>query len=276
MYFCLGEQVKRFMNRVLYILLSVVAFASCANSYNIQGSSNVSTLDGQKLYLKVVNEDNVKDIDSCDVVHGQFLFNGTIDSIRMANIYMDEQSILPVVLESGDITIKINDTQQSIGGTPLNDKLYAFLKSFGQLQNEAMELVHKHDQAIMNGQDMDQVVRQLAEQDANINKQLDELVTSFVKENFDNVLGPGVFMMVTADYPYPVLTPWIEDIMSKATSNFKNDPYVREYMAAAQRNQDIMNGMAEPSTTAPAAPGTVEGSAAPPPTPAELASDSLR
>ena len=62
------------MNKVLYALLSVVVLASCGSSYNIEGTSNISTLDGSKLYLKVLKDNEFKNIDSCDVVHGKFGF----------------------------------------------------------------------------------------------------------------------------------------------------------------------------------------------------------
>ena len=141
----LTEQEKQFMNKVLYALLSLLALTSCANSYNIQGSSNVSTLDGRKLYLKVLKDNDFKSIDSCDVVHGQFRFAGTLDSTRMANIFMDDESVLPLVLEDGDITIKIDNTQQTVSGTPLNDKLFKFFNKYNQLKSLEAELVHKHD-----------------------------------------------------------------------------------------------------------------------------------
>ena len=35
------------MNKLFYTLISLLGLASCANTYNIQGSSNVSTLDGR-------------------------------------------------------------------------------------------------------------------------------------------------------------------------------------------------------------------------------------
>ncbi|MBO4660442.1 MAG: DUF4369 domain-containing protein [Prevotella sp.] len=263
------------MNRVFYALMSVLAFASCASSYNIKGSSNVSTLDGHKLYLKIIADEELKNIDSCDVVHGQFLFAGTVDSTCMANIYMDQVSLLPIVLEKGDIVVHLDNTQQSIGGTPLNDRLNIFMRSFDQLQNESADLVHKHDQAIMDGSDMDMVTRQLIAQDEKITRQMDELLTQFVTDNFDNVLGPGVFMMITSGYEVPVFTPWIEDILSKASDQFKNDPYVKAYCDAAQHNQHVMNGMEDvPSMTA--APGTIAGSPAALPTPNQLAGDSFK
>ena len=65
------------MKKLLYALLGIITLASCTSSYNIQGSSNVSTLDGRMLYLKVLSNNDFKKIDSCDVVHGQFQFCGT-------------------------------------------------------------------------------------------------------------------------------------------------------------------------------------------------------
>ena len=100
----------------------------------------------------------------------------------------------------------------------------------------------------------------------------DSLVTSFVTENFDNVLGPGVFFMVTISNPYPELTPWIEDIMSKATDHFKNDPYVKDYYTKAQENEQIMNGMKEAPMTQPVPANVLP---ADPATPNELANPAL-
>ena len=97
-------------------------------------------------------------------------------------------------------------------------------------------------------------------------------MTGFITENFDNVLGPGIFMMMTSSFQYPELTPWIEDIMSKATDNFKNDPYVKEYMEAAQKIQNMQNGLAQPDMPQPAAPQPdQQQSQQAPPTPNEMA-----
>ncbi len=260
------------MNKILYAFVTILALASCANTYNIQGTSNVSTLDGRMLYLKVLKDNDFKSLDSCDVVHGQFHFSGTFDSTSMANIFMDDESVLPLVLESGDITIKIDNTQQTVSGTPLNDELFKFFNRYNQLRSQEAELLHTHDRAIMDGSNMEVVNAKLQEEALKISQEEDKLVTTFVTENFDNVLGPGIFFMMTIGYQYPELTPWIEDIMSKATEKFKNDTYVRDYYKKAQENQAIMNGLkdvhpAAPSMTPPPAP-------APAPTPNEMAKPS--
>ena len=270
------------MNKIIYALLAVLALTSCANSYNISGTSNVSTLDGRMLYLKILKDNDFKSLDSCDVVHGQFRFNGSFDTIRMANIFMDDESVLPLVLESGDITIKIDNTQQTVSGTPLNDELFKFFNKYNQIKNQEAELVHTHDRAIMDGSNMDVVNAKLVAESDRLSAEEDKLITTFVTDNFDNVLGPGVFFMVTIGNRYPELTPWIEDIMSKATDKFKNDPYVKDYYKKAQENQAIMNGLRDTSmppsgapapggTAAPPAPGTMPDAAVPAPTPNELA-----
>ncbi len=270
------------MNKILYAFITLVVLASCGNSYDIQGTSNVSTLDGRMLYLKILKNNDFKSVDSCDVVHGQFHFTGTIDSTKMANIFMDDEPVLPLVLEAGSIVVKLDDTQQVVSGTPLNDKLFGFFKKYQQLQNQQKELVHKHDQAIMNGSDMQMVTNNLNAEALRLSEQEDKLVTTFVTDNFDNVLGPGVFFLVTVGNQYPMLSPWIEDIMSKATEAFKSDPYVKDYYQKAQENQEIMNGTRDVQGTpqmgeAPqmeTAP-EVDSHAAPAPTPNELATPAI-
>ncbi len=256
------------MNRLTYAILFLLALTSCVNSYNIQGTSNVSSLDGRMLYLKVLKNNDFRNIDSCEVVHGQFHFAGTYDTIHMANIFMDEESILPLVLEDGEISIRMDNTQQNVSGTPLNDELFKFFSQYNQLKGRQADLVHQHDQAIMEGQDMAVVNRALQEEASRISQEEDQLITSFVTDNFDNVLGPGVFFMMTIGYQYPELTPWIEYIMSKATDKFKSDPYVKDYYEKAQENQAIMNGMKEvPVASVP----QQQGSVPPAPTPNQLA-----
>ena len=266
------------MNRIFYAFIALMALASCANSYDISGTSNVSTLDGRMLYLKILENNDFKNVDSCDVVHGQFHFQGSVDSMKMANIFMDDDPVLPLVLESGSITVKLDDTQQVVSGTPMNDKLFGFFKKYQQIQNQLRELVHKHDQAIMNGSDMVAVNKQLNEESIRLSEQEDKLITSFVTDNFNNVLGPGVFFLVTMGNQYPMLSPWIEDIMSKATDYFKNDPYVKDYYKKAQENQEIMKGTRDAQggmqPEMEAAP-QVNPDAAPAPTANELAAPTI-
>lgn len=257
------------MKNYLYILLATLAIVSCSNSYEIKGTSDVSILDGRMLYLKAVVKDEVKNIDSCDVVHGKFEFKGSLDSVKVAAIYMDDQNLLPVVLEEGDIQVKLTSARQECKGSPLNDKLSEFTEKYNQIVNERADLEHQHSQAIMNGDDMAAVNQRLSAKAQELLDKEEDLITKFIEENFDNVLAPFAFELVTSANPYPMLNPWIEVLMSKATDTFKNNEYVRDYMEAAERNQAIMNGMESPEPAAPTVPQNVPLQEAP--TPNEMA-----
>lgn len=231
------------MKKVLFLSVITALLASCASSYSVEGSSSVSALDGNKLYLKALKNNEFKNIDSCDVVHGEFHFTGLLDTVRMASLYMDDESLMPVVLEKGEIVVKIDPARQLVGGTPMNDSLYKFIDKHNQLTNRMNELSHKQSQMLLEGLDEETIDRQLSNEAAKIAQEEDNLVMKFIEANFDNVLGPGVFMMITSQYRYPILTPQIEDIMSKATDKFKNDPYVKDYYQTAQENEKRMTGL---------------------------------
>ena len=228
------------MNKILYASLMVALLTSCASSYNVTGSSSLSALDGSKLYLKALKSGEIRNIDSCDVVHGEFHFAGLLDTVRVADLFMDDEVLLPVVLEEGDIQVKIGPAGPSVGGTPLNDSLYKFLDRHNQLISQMNELGHKQNQMILEGIDEDSIAVQLNAEAARITAEEDDLVTKFIEDNFDNV---------------------------EATDTFKKDRFVREYYATAQENEERMNGLKEPAGAVP-----VQAQA---PAPAQLPTDSL-
>ena len=70
-------------------------FSACA-SYRVEGTTNVPTLDGQRLYLKVPHQDAIVDLDSCEVIHGIFRMDGEVDSVTFGAIYIGGESLMPV------------------------------------------------------------------------------------------------------------------------------------------------------------------------------------
>lgn len=211
------------MKKVLYLIACVAMFASCADQYNIQGSSSVSILDGSKLYLKVLKEKDLSDLDSCEVVHGQFHFAGLLDTTYMASLHIGEQSIMPLVVEKGNIVVRIDNALQKVSGTPLNDALYDFLDKHTRLQNQLQELDHRFSQMLLDGIEEDEIDRILSAEAAVIAQQEDSLVSDFVVANFENVLGPFVFIQMSSSVPQ------VEYIMSKAPESFKRIGSVAEF-----------------------------------------------
>ena len=87
----------------------------------------MNSLDGKMLYLKSLRDGEWVKLDSAEVVHGLFSMKGKMDSVQMVTLYMDEESIMPIVLESGKITVTISNTDLKAVGTSLNNALYEFI-----------------------------------------------------------------------------------------------------------------------------------------------------
>lgn len=219
------------------IVIVLMMLASCAETYNVQGTSSVSALDGNTMYLKVVKDGDMKVLDSCDIVHGQFTLSGVLDTVRLGNLYLGDESLMPLVVEQGNIIVKIDNALQTVGGTPHNETLYEFIKAYNQLDARMAELSRRQSQMLLEGIAEDIINQELLREAEVIADEEDKLVTTFIEDNFDNVLGPGIFMMLTSTFRYPVLTPQIEVIMNKATDKFKNDPYVSDYYRRALENE---------------------------------------
>ncbi len=223
--------------RLCFICLATLCFMACSTQYNINGDSSVSTLDGRMLYLKAVSQNNsMESIDSCEVVHGKFTFMGTMDSICMGELTMDNISVMPVVIENGEVTIFINDMEQRVVGGALNNKLYQFLGARNQLENEIMELSSQEARAILSGYNPVELHSKLQEKMDKVSAKIDRLEANFVIDNADNILGRSFFMELCNRTPGPMLTPQIKQILKKAPAKFRHLPFVESYVRAAEAN----------------------------------------
>ena len=228
------------MNNKFYYLLStlLLTLVSCKSQYMVKGSSSVDELEGQILTLKVYADGELRSIDSTRVVHGRFSFGGSMDSTMLANVFLGDLSLRPIVLEEGEVNLQIGETQQTATGTPLNDTLSGFIQRKTQLDAQLAELPHLESQMIMDGSDYDEIMYELGKQSQQLAAENDQLITRFIRANYNNVLGPGIFMILTSNLPYPILTPQIEEILTHATPYFLGHPYVKKYIKEAKENQN--------------------------------------
>lgn len=228
------------MDRLLLILSSLLLLTSCAEQYNIAGNSSVPCLDGRMLYLRITPDTDAQSaqvvpvtLDSCKVVHGRFSFEGNIDTIRMAMLFTQNQCVMPLVIENGNLNIQVDNVAQRVSGGPLNDRLYNFFKKRNRLDNEMWELQQKAIQMIRDGHSPDEIERKVGKKAQKLTQRTEELETRFVKDNYNNVLGPGFFMLLCSQYPTPIMTEQIRNIVNGAPAQFLNDPYVRHYLRVA-------------------------------------------
>lgn len=120
------------MKKNIYLLITAVlllAMSACKHetpSYTINGEIPMAEFEGCKIYLGANgNQDTY--LDSAIVKNGKFSFKGNIETPMMGFIFAESeksglQCISNLVLEKGKIFINlVND---SLSGTPLNDRYY--------------------------------------------------------------------------------------------------------------------------------------------------------
>lgn len=232
--------IRMSVNRILPLLLLLVFFTSCARKYKIEGSSSVTSLDGKMLFLKTLKDGQWVAVDSAEVIHGLFSMKGPVDSVMMVTLYMNNEGIMPLVLEDGKIEVSISNTQLSAKGTLLNNQLYEFINKRNAMEIQIEELDRKEARMVLDGANLEDVRRELAKEGESLVKEMNDYVKTFIIDNYENVLGPSIFMMVYSSLPYPIMTPQIEDIMRTAPQTFKNNQFVRDYLTKAKENMQLI------------------------------------
>lgn len=194
------------------------------------------------LYLRVYRNGDMAVIDSTRIIHGKFHFTGeALDSAVMASLFLGDESIMPVVIEDCPLTITLDENERRVRGSALNDSLFAFIKRKTALDAQIADLPHRESRMIFEGRDHDEILAELNQEAAMLQMQDEKLVMGFIKANMDNVLGPGVFMIVTSNLPYPILDPSLEELITLASPHFLADPYVQEFVRLARANMEKLN-----------------------------------
>lgn len=228
--------------RPLLLLLLVILFTSCTKEYKINGSSSIAVLDGKMLYLKLLDHQGEwVAIDSAEVIHGLFTMKGAADSARMVTLYMGDESIMPLVVERGEIQLTVSPAELSARGTPLNDALYDFIDRRNEMQSKIAELERRESRLILEGADADKVHQELTVEAERLVNEMNDYMKQFIIDNRENPVGPTVFLMVASSMPYPMMTPRIEDIMRVVPSGFKAHPLVRDFLDRAKENMQQLD-----------------------------------
>jgi hypothetical protein len=125
----------------------------------------------------------------------------------------------------------------------LNDSFNEFIIKKTSLEDRAYEVERIESRMIMDGKDPKFIQEEMEKQRTALGNDMDDLAKTFIQENYNNVLGTGVFLMLCNGFPYPVLTPIMEEIINDAPDSFKNNPMIKEYVSVARSNMDKLQAV---------------------------------
>jgi hypothetical protein len=221
----------------MVLFIASILLASCGKSFKINGTSSIPTLDGKTVYIKMSKNDQMITIDSAQIVHGEFVMKGSVDSVGVASIYIDGESVAPIAIESGTMKLTISQSDINVKGTKLNDKLYEFVAKKNSIDDRAQDNQRLESQRILEGVDPQQAQEQMDEANAKLGDEMKGYLKSFIRQNYDNVLGPSVFLMVcSSTFQFPMLTPELQELVDQAPDKFRNNPLIQEYVSNAKDN----------------------------------------
>ncbi|MDO4163609.1 MAG: DUF4369 domain-containing protein [Bacteroides sp.] len=232
--------IRMNVSHILPFVVLLVTLTSCSRKYKIDGNSSITSLDGKQLFLRTLQGGQWKTIDSAEVVHGLFSMEGPLDSVMMVTLYMDDEGIMPLILEKGKVTVTISNSQLEAKGTPLNDALYEFIDKRNAMEVKLDELDRKEARMVLDGANLEEVRAQLSKEAETLVDEMNTYVKGFITDNYENVLGPSVFMMLCSTLPYPIMTPQIEDIMRTAPMTFKDNAFVKDFLSKAKENMKLI------------------------------------
>lgn len=224
------------INRLALIVLVFCSLlnTACNYTYKIDGKTG-NDLNGKTVYIKVCDDTKFIVIDSCSINEGSFILKGSRDSVEFAQIFIDNTLIGPVILD-GNVNFNITYENQSITGTILNDSLNNFMQAKQAIDNKIVNLNKKFYDLVSKGYEINDIEQQLAAERIILEEENENLILNFIKSNINNILGVGLFTMVTQDFPYPILTPTIEEIFAVSNKYFKQNSYVSKYFSTAEEN----------------------------------------
>lgn len=198
-----------------------VALASCCHTYKVSGKVDLFGYEEKQLSLNVITKDGFTTIDSCKVRHGIFEMRGKIDSVQFALLCCDMVPLMPVFVERGSIDITMSPTMLQAGGSRQNNLLYKFLDEKKVIDNRMEDLMQKRRE--FTDEDFDREVKRLV-------YEAEDYILGFMKLYYMEPVGLSVFVMMCEGQPDGNMSPLIKHILDEAPENFRNKPYVRDYI----------------------------------------------
>lgn len=215
------------LKSVLAITGLMIALMSCSGHYRIDGVVDAFGYEGRELALIEYLPFHSTKFDSCRVNHGKFQMKGRIDSTRLVFLCKDGQPIIPVYMEKGHTKISILPTERTVSGTRQNELFYSFLKQKIAIDNRYEDMSQRRMAMARTGFDS-RGMAMVQDSLRIIVDECEEMICSFMAENYKEPAAVGVFMMLSAS-PSNEVSSLIRRILDAAPDEFLNQSYVNGY-----------------------------------------------
>lgn len=207
----------------------MLALVSCTGHYRIDGVVETLGYEGRELSLIEFLPYRTTKYDSCVVNHGRFQMTGKADTTRLVFLCKDNRPIIPIYIEKGNAKVSLLPTEMTVSGTRQNDLFYSFLKKKIAYDNLYEDLSQRR--FTMSRQGLDSRRMEIIQDSLRIVvDECEDMICSFMADNYDEPAAVGVFMMLSAG-PTNEVSSLVRRILDAAPDEFMRQSYVNGYIS---------------------------------------------
>lgn len=219
--------LRQHFKMTVFVAGFMLALMSCTNQYRIDGVVETFGYEGRELSLIEFLPNRITKFDSCVVNHGKFQMKGPADTIRLVFLCKDGRPITPVYIEKGHATVRLLTTEMTVSGTRQNDLFYSFLKKKIEIDDRYEDMSQRRVALSRSG--LDPRRRELIQDSLRmIVDECEEMICSFMAENYNEPAAVGVFMMLSSG-PSNGVPSLVKRILDAAPDDFLSQSYVNGY-----------------------------------------------
>lgn len=222
--------MKCVVSNIMLCVSVLMAVCSCQSRYRIDGITEAYGHEGSTMYLVYFEKGVAHTIDSCIVNHGRFHMENTLEKPRYVLIWKNNQTVLPLIIEDGNIEVKITPEDANVSGTPQNEILYSFLHEKEQVDRLYDEINQKRIQLIRQKPIDVEALNATRDSLSKVVVECESLVLDFFRTNWTEPAAQGVFMMLTWNL-HDNVPRVIRNILDEAPEDFMQDSYVIEMVS---------------------------------------------
>ena len=221
------HMLRQRLNMIVAAVGLMLVIASCSGCYKIDGVVETFGYEGRDLYLIEYLPSRITKFDSCKVNHGKFQMRGVIDSTRLVFLCKGDRPIIPIYMEKGRTKVTIMPTEMTASGTRQNDLFYSFLQRKIAIDNRFEDLSQRRSSMSRSGFDSRKM--ELVQDSLRmIVDECEEMICSFMDQNYNEPAAVGVFMMLSAS-PSTEISPLLRRILDSAPKEFLDKSYIKYY-----------------------------------------------
>lgn len=211
------------MKKILFLMLSVALLAACGgNKYSVSGTIEGAADGDTVLICDISNGVSLQAIDSTVVKNGKFSFKGQTDTCDVCILAFNidgQMNTCTFFLEPGNIKINYSaDQTQTVGGTISNDAFQKFYDEIDKVEQKAMDLDKRMQQATAAGENMESYQDEMDD----VQDMYRDVVQKSIRENVDNMFGFNQLL----DY-YSMFEPTeLEELLKAMEPKFSGNQYI--------------------------------------------------